>query len=242
MKTKEREGQGWSPYDLGSQELNRNQVVMASLHCRSFVFGDEELVWTGHTSASRGAATTDAEQTRLRAELLLANQVFAYSRTQGALSFSFCLPKESKTDLDVFRSVLHTFGVKESKESALLADVSDLFGSARGLLELGDDWDGERSPGYKPETLERARRLVESLALRILLEKGRVIDLPIVGPGPQGGIDLHWPFERFEALFTVPASPDSPICFFVRNREGSQVEGETHDADLCQLLVEWFSR
>src|SRR4051794_31991361 len=74
---------------------------------------------------------------------------------------------------------------------------------ANRLLELGEDWDGERSPGYLKTTLDRATDFLKTQAQ--LLWKTHSLELPTphINAGPSGSIDLHWKNSDRELLVNI---------------------------------------
>ncbi len=73
------------------------------------------------------------------------------------------------------------------------------------ILEWKDDWDGEGSPAYAEETWQRAALFLVQNALRLWRTCGIAVDVPRIGPGPDGSIDIHWKSERRELLINIPA-------------------------------------
>ncbi len=83
------------------------------------------------------------------------------------------------------------------------------------ILSLQDDWDGEGSPGYKKETIDKALKAMEKMK-PILEEKFLEIPEPEFNQGPNSGIDVEWEGRNYSILLYVPPGNPAPD-FFWRN-------------------------
>lgn len=93
------------------------------------------------------------------------------------------------------------------------------------MLEWGDNWDGEGSPGYTQSTLARAQDFLVANSIRLWQACRAVVDAPRVLPGPDGSIDLHWQIGDRELLLNVPADQDAPATYFGDSPMGEVVKG-----------------
>ena len=129
---------------------------------------------------------------------------------------------------------------------AVLAAYAGPIASSRKMLELPDDWDGEGSPGYAPETWARAVGLLLGSALRLYEDTGLVAPPPKIRKGPQGSIDLHWRLPGRTLLLNVPMEVDTPAEFFghdgTRDQDGRfahPVQGSFAVDDEQPWLLMW---
>ena len=81
------------------------------------------------------------------------------------------------------------------------------------LQTLGDDYDGEGSPGFAPATVWRALEL----SSRISKYYSELFEHSLVPgrlrPGPSGSVDVVWEDEGVELSIKVPPSPGVPSVF-----------------------------
>src|SRR5664280_464017 len=63
---------------------------------------------------------------------------------------------------------------------------------ARWILRLGKDWDGEGSPAFSRATFDAVVSVLTSLTLSLKKKFGLDLDSPVISPGPNGSIDVHW--------------------------------------------------
>jgi hypothetical protein len=85
--------------------------------------------------------------------------------------------------------------------------------SARQLMTLSSGWDDEESPGYTIGTLDRAAAFLRTEAA-ILRKAGAAMAIPLIQPGPEGSIDLHWQTQSWELLVNIPADPQESVGFY----------------------------
>lgn len=106
-----------------------------------------------------------------------------------------------------------------------LDEVSARIEESRSILDLEDDFDDEESVGYSEATWERAAEFVRRCALELYEAYGIPIAAPIIGPGPDGSIDIHWKTTSFELLVNVPVDPDSPVSFYGDDYGDQKIRG-----------------
>jgi hypothetical protein len=119
-------------------------------------------------------------------------------------------------------------------------ELEQTIDQSRSILKLGDDWDGEGSPGYSRATWERA---VSFLHRNLDSWSGYAVPpLPHIDPGPGGAIDIDWRAPRRELLITIPAQEDTPAEFYGDNRSGEALKGFLDLTADNQWLVQWLIR
>ncbi len=88
------------------------------------------------------------------------------------------------------------------------------------ILSLKDDWDGEGSPGYKRETIDRALAYIPKFQERIRKERGAEVELKYrLCQGPNGSIDVEDDPPGKESkdyifLLNVPSGTEAPTYFY----------------------------
>lgn len=87
---------------------------------------------------------------------------------------------------------------------------------------------------------------LERYACRARNLHGIRIDAPVIGPGPDGSIDLHWNRQtaHFVLLLNIrrAGDPSGPAGFFGRDNTGTEIEG-SFDPNVFNLgLLEWLIR
>jgi hypothetical protein len=132
----------------------------------------------------------------------------------------------------------------EPVSSPMLMDAgrdTDLIQRLRAELPSEADWDGDGSPGYSAQAIERAVGLFCSL-LRLGRRARVAVETPDFGPGPSGSIDLHWMGEAYELLINVPADPDSHPTFYGDNKGDIAIKGalDSDDESNLEELIKWL--
>ena len=113
-------------------------------------------------------------------------------------------------------------------------------------LQLADverltaDWDGQGSPPYTAATIDRAVRLASGVLAQLWDSGLRVT--PVMGPGPNGAIDIHWRTDRFELLVTVPRDPAAPAVYYGDNFGDFTAKGTLDTTRGSGPLADWLSR
>lgn len=119
--------------------------------------------------------------------------------------------------------------------------LDEAINAARGILTLGNNWDGEGSPSYAETTLERAHAFLLAGTLQLWETRRVILPTPRVDAGPDGSIDLHWETNGREMLVNVPPEADETITFYGDDIL-TKVKGElTLDLDTTWLLL-WLAR
>jgi hypothetical protein len=127
-------------------------------------------------------------------------------------------------------------------ESDGLDELSREIHAARKLLTLGDDWDGEGSPGYSEATLDRAACFLRH-HMRWAWEKyGVWLLAPRILPGPSGSIDIHWETRHYELLVNIPTDPSAPATFYGDDYGKSSIKGMFNPSAFNFGLVTWLLR
>lgn len=112
---------------------------------------------------------------------------------------------------------------------------------ARTLLDLGDNWDGEGSPGYSEATLVRASYFLIASSVGLWERHGKVMPLPQIEPGPGGSIDFHWQVGTREMLLNLPANSDDMLDFYGDTASGETVKGRAYAATVGPWLLAWLT-
>lgn len=127
------------------------------------------------------------------------------------------------------------FGVAGTSASE---GAPELERKVRAELPARPNWDGEGSPGYTNQVIERAVRLFTEMARAAKREHIR-IEMPDFGPGPDGSIDLYWDAEGYSILINVPADPRSQPTFYGDNKGATQIKGTLDETSpgLARLVL-----
>jgi hypothetical protein len=109
------------------------------------------------------------------------------------------------------------------------------------ILELGEDWDEEGSPGYEKSTWERATSFVTSLVSSASAGTTQPLDIQIT-PGPEGSIDVRWVAPPRSLLINFPAKTEEPITFYGSDKGSYPIEGALPLSSQNQWLLNWLTR
>ncbi len=125
----------------------------------------------------------------------------------------------------------------------LLETFAPMLERSRSLITLGDDWDGEGSPGYHETTWRQAVGIVvASAAVFVEGKPGVVLPVPVIAGGQDGGIDIFWDAGTRHVMITVPQD-DGPVTFhgFDQTNATRDVKGSLDPADSNDWIVRWLT-
>jgi hypothetical protein len=136
----------------------------------------------------------------------------------------------------VFGKPVRNLGATPSHPRGFEAAIED----AEWLLSLKEDFDGEGSPRYHPDTVGRALTLVRTLSAQACSHGADGIPLPEILPGPAGSVDLHWRAEAFELLVNIPTDPRSAPTFYGDNYGEVKLRGSLTGRDPESSILRWI--
>lgn len=111
---------------------------------------------------------------------------------------------------------------------------------ARTILDLEEDWDGEGTMPYARETFERAVSFASGL-LRTMSEHTSGVIVPVIGPGPDGSVDLHWKTRDLEMLVNITADPGSKASYYGDDYGDFTFEGTLDPGESNNIIAAWLS-
>ena len=111
---------------------------------------------------------------------------------------------------------------------------------SKELLKLKDDFDGEGSPHYDEETLKRTWEFLK-LYEEKLQENNKKLEVPDIGPGPHGTIDVYWNTNDFTLLINIPVDPSKRIAYS-GHEKSSKIKGgigiSEYNSELAHFMRE----
>ncbi len=123
----------------------------------------------------------------------------------------------------------------KSRTTFVWASVVRLMNAVQRALPitgLQNDWDGEGSPGYAKETLEKAFEF-------IMRNIGTAAAPPQINPGDSGSIDLYWQDENRYLLINFPPGHDEP-SYYGEDRFGSTTGGAIKSTSMGRQVAAWL--
>jgi hypothetical protein len=124
--------------------------------------------------------------------------------------------------------------------AAVPSDVEMAIRESYGILDLGEDWDGEGAVPYEPDTLNRAVGFVRLHSVSAA-KLGLRLRAPRILPGPDGSIDILWRSGGFELLINFPADPSVSVTFYGDDKRGSVVRGTLSSDTPTVSLLPWLT-
>lgn len=97
-------------------------------------------------------------------------------------------------------------------------DIEDAIREAQSILDLRDDWDEAGSVAYAESTLNRAIDFLRHNALSLWESCCLRVPAPVIGPGPDGSIDIHWKTSARTLLVNIKADSSKPASFYGDDR------------------------
>jgi len=125
---------------------------------------------------------------------------------------------------------------------AALEAVAQTLQESRSLLELGDDWDGDRTPGFSERTWHRAADFVARGATQLLERNGVVTDDVEIMPASDGALGIDWRTATRELLVTIPADPSKDALFYGDDGAGRRtIKGTLDTSAPNRWLTVWLA-
>ena len=118
--------------------------------------------------------------------------------------------------------------------------ISDAVESARGILNLKDDWDGEGSEGYSEAVWARAMDFLVNHAYWLWEHQHFILDAPRISPGPIGSIDLHWKNKNYELLLNIPRDSGKPASFYGDDFGAMSIKGTLDTSHYNRGVLLWL--
>lgn len=138
-------------------------------------------------------------------------------------------------------SYLFNLSNPQSKERDI-SELTEEIEHSKRLLKLNDNWDGEGSKGYLKPTWEKMVTFLMTLSNEFHDRYGLMIHAPIINPGTEGAIDLHWKEERFELLMSIPENDEIAMNYYGDNYGKSRIKGtlEANDLDIILTFMKMY--
>lgn len=108
------------------------------------------------------------------------------------------------------------------------------------ILDLEDDWDGNGSPPYAADTLNRATSFLVAHSDWLWRSHGVRIPVPTIGPGPEGSIDLYWKRTGWELLVNIPVETEKPATFSGNNYGTETSKGSFDPGKRNITIASWL--
>lgn len=177
------------------------------------------------------AVQKEAEDRRVR-------EVRRLQRRIAALTRELAFLKHEKTQPDLGDAVtVYGLDIPES-----LTHVIAAVEESRPLLELGEDWDGNGTPGFTEHTWRRAAGLLVCFASALAGEHGVIAKDMEILPGSNGGLDIDVRFDDRQLLFVVSADSRKEVRFYGDNGNGGrQIKATLDPAKAPEWLSTWMA-
>src|SRR4051812_3272252 len=121
-----------------------------------------------------------------------------------------------------------------------LREIEQAIAESRAILNLGENWDGEGAAAYTEGPWRRATEFLLRHATYLFKELGVVIEAPVIGPGPDGGIDLHWKTDHFEMLLNFPKEAGDRATFYGDDYGSIYIKGTLDPSAYHHGLLLWL--
>ncbi|MBI4701258.1 MAG: hypothetical protein HY744_08885 [Deltaproteobacteria bacterium] len=113
---------------------------------------------------------------------------------------------------------------------------------SRAILNLEADFDGAGSPACSQKTWERAVGFLRRHAIAAYERDGTAIDVPHIGAGPGGSIDIHWESASHELLVNIPADPVARAELYGDDKATICIKGTLDPGSCTEGLVAWLTK
>ena len=120
--------------------------------------------------------------------------------------------------------------------------INDAIEDSRRILDLGEDWDDQGSPGYQESTWRRATGFLAEMARVARTTLGLPLPVPMISPAGGGSIDLYWRDEQRSLLVNIPSDPAELGTYYGQNDLGDTTAGQLNPASARIHLVAWLAQ
>lgn len=174
--------------------------------------------------------------------------------SRGQVGASLSLGRAAATGAGLVSAVSGEAGTADIPFPPDLAATPDSAELSNGLLEeiiaearerllaLGAGFDGRAAPSIDVNTVDRAAKVLRTMAERLARE-GASMRVPDIMPGPDGSVKLEWDESDFELLMTIHADPARPPSFYGDDFADVQVKGSLKDPhNPNRLVLAWLRK
>ncbi len=109
---------------------------------------------------------------------------------------------------------------------------------AKGLIVQSETGSDEHF--YSLETLDRAVVFLQTHIEWVWRNCGTKAPIPMIGPGPQGSIDLYWKQPSWKLLVNIPADKDASATFYGDDYGRQRTKGSLDPNELSNTIVAWL--
>jgi len=107
-------------------------------------------------------------------------------------------------------------------------------------LNLQHVWDSEGGNAYTEDTLNRTIAFLMVQSDWLWDVYGVKAPVPMIGPGPNGTIDLYWKQPAWELLINIPAGSSEPATFYGHNYGSQKIKGSFDPDKVTGGIIEWL--
>jgi hypothetical protein len=123
-----------------------------------------------------------------------------------------------------------------------LGMIEEAIDRSKEILDYGDDFDGEGSPGYEAATWIRATELLRRMVRLYVETFGQPVPTPRVMPGPNGSIDIDWTLGDRVLLLNVPRDPNQHAGYFGKTETGITTKGKLDTGAKYEWVLLWLTQ
>jgi hypothetical protein len=109
---------------------------------------------------------------------------------------------------------------KEGNVSAI-AEIKESIEKSEWMLSLSENWDDGGAPKINVQAFDTAKIFLLAFSKWAFQRHGLKIPAPVIGPVPDGGVNLEWDEPAFKLLINVPASTPMLANFYGEKKDGS---------------------
>jgi hypothetical protein len=98
----------------------------------------------------------------------------------------------------------------------------------------------EDSLAYSRETLNVAIEFLRAQSAQFRKMYGSCPPVPLIGPGPDGSVDLHWKQEKWELLVNIPSGVNQQAAFYGDDYGIQIIKGTLNPKKVNYGIIAWL--
>ncbi|MBD3216235.1 MAG: hypothetical protein GF311_26715 [Candidatus Lokiarchaeota archaeon] len=163
---------------------------------------------------------------------------------------NYCLQIKRSQSLQIFnpakRKLMENNNIKIQPNTFPKDNTFDNFenrieSKLKEILNLEDNWDGENSKSISEITAERTKKFLMELKKNLVKKYTQIPETPLILPGPNRSIDVHWRKKSYDLLVNLPMEPTAHITLAGDINNKSVIKLSITEDEEIEVLASWLN-